>query len=71
MDGDGAVGAVLAVDGFDAGQGEISSGREERKHNKADSADGLLWAVALWGRGCLVAGKFERKSTRNELVSLF
>ena len=27
MDGDGAVGAVLAVDGFDAGQGERSSGR--------------------------------------------
>ena len=44
---------------------------EERKHNKADSADGLTEAVALWGKGCRVAGKFERKSMRNELVSLF
>ena len=67
MGGDGAVGAVLAVDvdGFDAGQGERSSGREERKHNKADSADGLTGADILWGRGCLVAGKFKITSVHD------
>ena len=39
--------------------------REERKHNKADSADGLTGADILWGRGCLVAGKFKITSVHD------
>ena len=38
---------------------------EERKHNKADSADGLTGADILWGRGCLVAGKFKITSVHD------